>query len=56
MLDFLNLNGYDCRVTSLGIDDAFVKHGSLSQLYALCGYDAEGIYQAILNAVHDEKE
>lgn len=56
VLDFLNLNGYDCRVTSLGIDDAFVKHGSLSQLYALCGYDAEGIYQAILNAVHDEKE
>ncbi|MDE6370653.1 MAG: 1-deoxy-D-xylulose-5-phosphate synthase, partial [Duncaniella sp.] len=34
-------------VTRLGIPDNFVPHGSPAQLHALCGYDADGIYNAI---------
>ena len=36
------------EIRNLGIDDRFVEHGSLPQLYRLCGYDADGIYRAII--------
>lgn len=44
---FFNSEGAAVKVTSLGIDDRFVEHGSPAQLYALCGYDAEGIVKAV---------
>ena len=44
---FFNAHGYDVAVRSLGIDDRFVEHGTPAQLYALCGYDAEGIYREL---------
>ena len=45
---FFNAEGLrETEVISLGIDDAFVEHGTPAQLYALCGYDAEAIYRAI---------
>ncbi|WP_410060545.1 1-deoxy-D-xylulose-5-phosphate synthase [Alistipes putredinis] len=37
-------HGYLPKVVSLGIPDRFVEHGTPAQLYAQCGYDAEGIY------------
>jgi len=33
----------------LGISDEFVPHGSQPELYNRCGFDAEGIYNAIAN-------
>ena len=48
---FLNSNGYDVKVQSLGISDRFVEQGTPAELYAECGYDAEGILQAIVEAV-----
>lgn len=48
VMTFFNREGADVKVTALGIDDRFVEHGSPSQLYALCGYDAGGIAKAIL--------
>lgn len=47
VLEFMNDNGYDCRIKRLGIGDNFVEHGTISELQHLCGYDAEGIYRAI---------
>ena len=35
---------------SLGIGDEWVEHGTPAQLYALCGYDEEGILRALLAA------
>ena len=46
-----NSNGYDVKVQSLGISDRFVEQGTPAELYAECGYDAEGILQAIVEAV-----
>jgi len=40
-------HGYTIRMRRLGIGDAFVEHGTPAQLYALCGYDADGIRSAI---------
>lgn len=39
--------GADVKVTTLGIDDRFVEQGTPAELYAECGYDAEGILQSI---------
>ena len=35
------------NVKRLGIADAFVQHGSVKELRALCGIDENAIYQAI---------
>ncbi len=39
--------GLHPEVRMLGIDDKFVEHGTPAELYALCGYDEEGISAAI---------
>lgn len=39
--------GVKTRVRTLGIDDRFVEQGTPAQLYALCGYDADGILKAV---------
>ena len=44
---FLGENGFSTRVRSLGIDDNFVEQGTVAQLQALCGYDADGIERTI---------
>ena len=46
---FFNDRGYDVRVHRLGIGDEWVEHGTPGQLYALCGYDEEGILRALLD-------
>jgi 1-deoxy-D-xylulose-5-phosphate synthase len=39
--------GCTAKITTLGIDDAFIEQGSPSELYNLCGYDAQGILKVI---------
>ncbi len=48
VMAFFNRRGYNVKVESLGIGDRWVKHGTPAELYALCGYDEEGIYRTIL--------
>ena len=47
---FFNASGCEVAVHSLGIGDEWVEHGTPAQLYALCGYDEEGILRALLAA------
>ena len=42
-------NGYDRTVTRLGIPDGFIKQGTPAQLRRLCGFDAEGILEALVS-------
>ena len=44
---FFSDNGLTPHVRSLGIDDKFVEHGTVAQLQAICGYDADGIERTI---------
>ena len=53
VLEFFNANGYDCRVTMLGVPDRFVPHGTPAELHRMCGYDAEGIYRALRQAYEE---
>ena len=43
VLEFMADNGYTPQVKRIGIPDAFIEHGSVKELYRLCGMDAEGI-------------
>ena len=44
-------HGFSPTITRLGIPDEFVEHGTVSQLRALCGLDAEHIAQALLKCL-----
>ncbi len=39
------------KVTPLGIPDRFVPHGSLQELYRLCGFDTESIVNRLIEKV-----
>ena len=47
VVSFLNANGYNTKVTKLGIEDNFIEHGTLEQLHAICGFDIAGIENKI---------
>lgn len=47
IIKYFNDNNIDVRVRALGIGDRFVEQGTPAQLYAQCGYDADGILRAI---------
>jgi 1-deoxy-D-xylulose-5-phosphate synthase len=47
IIKWMSDNGYKPQVLTLGIDDRFIEHGTPEQLYAMCGYDADGIERAI---------
>lgn len=48
ILEFMSNNNYTARVVRLGVPDKFIEHGSLTELYRECGFDAEGIKESIL--------
>jgi 1-deoxy-D-xylulose-5-phosphate synthase len=51
VLEFMADNGYQARVTRLGVPDTFVDHGTPAELYKLCGFDPESIYKTVKGMV-----
>lgn len=51
VLEFMVDHGYKSQVIRLGIPDRIVEHGSQAQLWAECGFDAEGIQKAAEKAL-----
>ena len=47
VLEFMADNGYTPRVSRIGIPDGFVEHGSVKELYHLCGMDEDGILRVM---------
>ncbi len=45
--EFMVANNYSATIKMLGIPDSLVEHGSLKELHKECGYDANGIAEAI---------
>ncbi len=45
--EFMVANNYNATIKMLGIPDGLVEHGSLKELHKECGYDANGIAEAI---------
>ncbi len=48
VVKLLNDHHIATPVTTLGIDDKFVEHGTISELRHLCGYDIEDILHSIV--------
>jgi 1-deoxy-D-xylulose-5-phosphate synthase len=46
VLEFMAENGFSARVKILGVPDKFIEHGSLEDLYNICGIDTNGIISA----------
>lgn len=49
VIEFMAENGYSPQVQRIGIGDHFVEHGSIPELYRLCGMDAESIKKRIMS-------
>jgi 1-deoxy-D-xylulose-5-phosphate synthase len=47
VLEFFADHNYQLQVTRLGVPDQFIDHGSQQVLYKECGYDVQGICQAV---------
>lgn len=48
VIEFIADNGYTPRVQRIGVPDAFIEHGTVQELYHLCGMDEEGIYKILI--------
>jgi 1-deoxy-D-xylulose-5-phosphate synthase len=45
--EFMADNGYMPEIRRIGVPDRFVEHGKISELYRICGMDAESIAEVI---------
>lgn len=48
VLEFMADHQYQAQVIRLGIPDEIIEHGEQSELWKLCGYDAGGIKERVL--------
>lgn len=49
IMEFMSDNGYDdITIKRIGINDCFVQHGTVDELYKICGLDEESIYSSII--------
>jgi 1-deoxy-D-xylulose-5-phosphate synthase len=48
VLEFTNAHNYKAEIKMLGIPDHIVEHGTPKELQHECGYDTEGIKEAVL--------
>ncbi|MBK6937852.1 MAG: 1-deoxy-D-xylulose-5-phosphate synthase [Chitinophagaceae bacterium] len=53
ILEFMNQHNYTAEVKILGIPDRLVEHGTPKELHRECGYDAQGIKEAILEMMKE---
>jgi 1-deoxy-D-xylulose-5-phosphate synthase len=51
VIEFMCENGYKADVKRLGVPDRFVEHGTQSELYKECGFDADSIYSTVKSMV-----
>ena len=55
VLEFMADNGYSAKVTRLGIPDLVIEHGEQMELQRECGFDPEGIAEAVRKIYFSEK-
>jgi 1-deoxy-D-xylulose-5-phosphate synthase len=56
VMEFMTENGYRTQIKRIGIPDQFIEHGSVPELYQLCGMDAASIAEAITGMVEPAGE
>jgi len=53
--DWLRENGAETAITTLGVKDEWIGHGSVDLLKNICGYDSEGISKAVRKYININK-
>jgi 1-deoxy-D-xylulose-5-phosphate synthase len=48
--EFMTENGYTPKIKRIGVPDEFIGHGTIAELFKICGMDAESIYKVIMTA------
>jgi len=51
VINFMADNNYSAQVKRLGIPDKFIEQGTQEQLYALCGFDKDGIINVVKSMI-----
>lgn len=54
ILEWASENGFFNKIIRLGIPDEVIEHGAQSELYALCGIDAQSIYNRVMELIKAE--
>jgi 1-deoxy-D-xylulose-5-phosphate synthase len=55
VLEFMTDHGYMARVKRLGIPDAVIEHGEQIDLHRECGFDPQGIADAVRELIYTER-
>lgn len=56
LLEFFSDNGYCPQVKRIGIQDRFIQHGPVTDLYKICGMDADSIFNVIVSFTNQDTE
>ena len=48
VLEFMADNSHTPHIERIGVPDTFIEHGTVQELYQLCGMDEEGIYNILI--------
>lgn len=56
IVEFMSENSYKSNIKRLGVPDQFIHHGTQEELYAECGFDADGIYKEIQRIMSSKKQ
>lgn len=48
VLEYMSDKGYNVSIKRIGIKDCFIQHGTVDELYKICGLDEESIYNSII--------
>jgi len=51
VLEFMADNAYTPQIKRIGIPDEFIEHGSIPELYELCGMDAKSIAKVLIEEI-----
>ncbi len=49
ILEFMSENDYHPQIKRIGVPNIFVEHGTIQELYKLCGMDEENIYNILIS-------
>lgn len=49
VIEFMSDNNFHPTIKRIGVPDEFIEHGSIPELYHLCGMDEDGIYSTLLS-------
>ncbi|HPS62914.1 MAG TPA: 1-deoxy-D-xylulose-5-phosphate synthase [Bacteroidales bacterium] len=52
VLEFMTGHGYRAHVLRMGIPDRFIQQGSVAELHRECGFDTQGIIEALLSLLN----